>query len=157
MQNRQSKNKAEVMDDINLSIIQRLWDGRMPYADIAKELGITTNTVRNRVNKMKAEGILQIIGLVDPKAIKGAQSALVTFKVEVDKADEALKQISEIKGVVSAAAVSGSFDIVAVVFFNESYSHEHFLFKELVKVKGLKDVETHIVLKSVNWQLRYAL
>ncbi len=149
--------KSIVLDEINLAIVRHLWNGRRPYAEIAKELGVTTNTVRNRVNRMTKAGVLQIIGLVDPRAIKGHYSAFLTFQVEPDKAEQALEQIGAMKAVVAAACVSGRFDIIAVAFFNEECSHERFIFEELVKVEGLKSVETHFVIKSVNWQLRYVL
>jgi len=147
--------KSETMDEINLAIVRHLWNGRKPYAEIAEELGITTNTVRNRVNKMIEAGILQIIGLVDPDAIQGHCSAVLTIQVELDKIDSALQQIGAMQGVVASAAVSGSVDIIAVCFFNEENSHEKFLFDKLVKVEGVKSVETHFVVKSANWQLRY--
>lgn len=147
--------KSEIMDETNLAIVRHLWNGRKPYAEIAKELGITTNTVRNRVNEMMEAGILQIIGLVDPDAIKGHYSAMLTIQVEFDKIESALHQIAAMKGVVAAAAMSGSFDIFALGFFNEENSHDKFIFEELVKVEGVKSVETHFVIKSVHWQLRY--
>ena len=152
-----TKSNPKTLDEINLNIVRHLWDGRKAYADIAKDLGVTTNTVRNRVNRMLEDGTLQIIGLVDPKAIKGHYSAFVTFQVEFNKIETALAQIGAMKEVVAAIAVSGSFDIIAACFFNEEYNHERFIFEELQKVDGIKSVETHFTIKDVNWQLRYVL
>jgi Lrp/AsnC family transcriptional regulator, regulator for asnA, asnC and gidA len=149
--------KSKSLDETNLAIVRRLWDGRKPYAEIAEELGVTTNTVRNRVNRMMEDGALQIIGLVDPKAIKGHYSAFVTFQMEFDKIEAALEQIGAMRGVVAAMAVSGSFDIIAACFFNEEFNHERFIFEELQKVEGIRSVETHFTIKDANWQLRYVL
>ena len=145
------------LDDTNLAIVRNLWDGRKPYAEIAKDLGITTNTVRRRVNDLTEAGILQIIGLVDPKAVARHRSAFMGFKVEPDKVDQALNQIGQMKGVVMAGWVSGRFDVMAVVFFNQEHSHERFVLEELRKVEGLLAVETFYVERGVNWQLRYVL
>ncbi|MCF8070563.1 MAG: Lrp/AsnC family transcriptional regulator [Desulfobacterales bacterium] len=149
--------RSMVIDEIDLEIVRHLWDGRKPYADIASKLGVTTNTVRNRVNKMIEASVLEIIGLIEPKAIAGHYAAFVTFKVDPAKVAKALEQICEIKGVNGVACVSGGFDIVADVLFNEEYTHEKFLFEELPKVEGLKSIETHFVVKSINWQTRYVL
>ena len=46
------------LDEINLGIVRHLWNGRKPYAEIAKDLGITTTTVRRRVNRLQKKGIL---------------------------------------------------------------------------------------------------
>ena len=145
------------LDETNLAIVRHLWNGRKPYAEIAKDLGITTTTVRRRVNSLLEAGILQIIGLVDPKAVAEHRSAFMAFKVEPEKVNQALLQIGRMKGVVMAAWVSGRFDVMAVVFFNRDYSHEKFVLEELPQVDGLLAVETFYVEKGVNWQLRYVL
>ena len=149
--------KLKAVDELNLDIIRHLWNGRKPYAEIANELGITTNTVRNRVNKLKKDGVLQIIGLVDPSAVPGHYSAFMAFKVETHKLAQALEQIGNMKGVVMAGCVNGRYDIMALAFFNEEYTHEKFVFEELSKVDGVIGVETFYVVRGVHWQLRYVL
>jgi Lrp/AsnC family transcriptional regulator for asnA, asnC and gidA len=67
------------LDDTDLEIIRNLWDGRTPYSDIAERVGLTTNTVRNRVNRILESGVLQIIGLVSPGAIEGHHSAFIVL------------------------------------------------------------------------------
>ena len=149
--------KPNIMDEINLAIVRHLWDGRKPYAEIAQELGITTNTVRNRVNRLIEAGVLQVIGLVDPEALPGHSSGLVAFKVRPDKVEQALEEIGRMKNVVAATYVSGRYDILAIVFFNEEHNHQRFIFQEITKVEGIVSVETFFSMKAVNWQLRYVL
>ena len=144
-------------DETDLAIIRHLWDGRTPFSEIAKELGITTNTVRARVNKLIDNGVLQIIGLVDPDAVPGHSSAIMGFRVKPEVAQKAVKQIGKLKGVVTAGCVTGRFDIMALVFFNDKHTHRDFIFNELAKVDGLVSVETFFVMDAVNWQLRYVL
>ena len=57
------------IDQISLSIIEHLRDGRKSYKKIAVQLSLSENTVRTRVHKLIEEGILEISGLVDPEAI----------------------------------------------------------------------------------------
>jgi Lrp/AsnC family transcriptional regulator for asnA, asnC and gidA len=144
-------------DDIDLAIIRHLWDGRKPFSKIAKEIGITTNTVRARVNKLIENGVLQIIGLVDPQAVPGHYSAIIGLKAEPKKVKQMVEKIGKLKGVVTVASVSGRFDIMAVVFFNEKHSHRDFIFNELAKLDGVISVETFFTMDAVNWQLRYVL
>jgi Lrp/AsnC family transcriptional regulator for asnA, asnC and gidA len=145
------------LDDTDMEIIRNLWDGRTPYSDIAERVGLTTNTVRNRVNRMLKSGVLQIIGLVDPGAIEGHHSAFIGFKVLPDSVSSALKGISEMRGVVGAATVSGRFDIMAVVLFNETFSYKRFLEEELQNIPGLLSTETFFVVGGREFQLRYVL
>jgi Lrp/AsnC family transcriptional regulator for asnA, asnC and gidA len=144
-------------DDTDLAIIRHLWNGRTPFSKIAKELGITTNTVRARVNKLVDNGVLQIIGLVDPDAVPSHSSAIMAFKIKPKVSQKAVKQIGELNGVVMAGCVSGRFDIMALVFFNAQYTHRDFVFNELAKVEGIVSVETFFKMDAVNWQMRYVL
>lgn len=146
-----------MMDDIDMKIITHLWDGRTPFRKISKEVGVTTNTVRTRVNRLIKDGILQIIGLVDPFAIPGHSSAFVGFKLEAKKVQEATEQIRKLKGAVVVAGVSGRFNVIASFMFNDKYTYRDFLFQELVKVEGLITIETFFVVDAKNFNLRYVL
>lgn len=145
------------LDNTDMDIIRNLWDGRTPYRDIAERVGLTTNTVRNRANRMLENGVLQIIGLVDPGAIEGHHSAFIGFKILPQDLSSALEHISSMKGVVGAATVSGRFDVMAVVMFNQEYNYNRFLEEELQNIPGLLSTETFFVVGGKDFQLRYVL
>jgi Lrp/AsnC family transcriptional regulator, regulator for asnA, asnC and gidA len=146
-----------ILDEHDLKIIQNLWNGRTPYKDVAKKVGLTTNTVRNRVNRMLESGVLQIISLVNPAALENHQSAWIGFKVLPQNANTSLEAVCTLKGVVGAASVSGRFDIMAIVMFNKEHSYQRFLEEELKKVNGLLSSETFFVIGGETFQLRYVL
>ena len=143
------------VDSTDLMIIRNLWDGRTSFTEIASELGIATNTVRNRVQAMKDSGALQIIGLVNPEAIEGHQAAYIGFNLLPEKGRVAIEQIESLAGVVSATVVSGRFDVMAVVMFNKKHSYRRFIDEELTKVEGLTGTETFFVVPGESFQLRY--
>ncbi len=145
------------IDKYDLEIVRNLWDGRTPYSDIADKVGLTTNTVRNRVNRMLDDGVLQIISLIDPTALEGHQSAFIAFKVIPQRARQALEKIYTLKGVVGATMVSGQFDIMAVIMFNEEHPYERFLEEELPMVEGVLSTETFFSIGGKDFQLRYVL
>lgn len=149
--------KKKKIDGKDLEIVRLLWDGRTPYSDIAEKVGLTTNTVRARANRMIKEGILQVIGLVDPAAIPGHSSAFIGIKAEANKIDQVAKQFMKLKGVVISARVSGRFDVMATVMFNESCPYSDFISQELVKVKGIISIETFFVVEGEQFNLRYVL
>lgn len=145
------------LDKTDIEIVRSLWDGRTPYSTIAEKVGLTTNTVRKRVNKMLEENVLQIISLINPTAIEGHLSAFIGFKLIPQNVHKALDQVSSMKGVVGAAKVSGRFDIMAVVMFNDEHSYNRFIEEELPKVEGLLSSETFFVIGGETFQLRYVL
>ena len=145
------------IDKCDVEIIRNLWNGRTPYQEIAKKVGLTTNTVRKRVNRMLQNGALQIISLVNPVAVENHQAAFMGFRVLPQNTAAALTTISGLKGVVGAATVSGRFDIMAIVMFNEEHSYKRFVEEEMQKVEGLLSSETFFVIGGKTFQLRYVL
>ena len=45
------------IDPINLSIVKHLRDGRRSFRDIAKDLSVSENTIRSRVQKLTDAGV----------------------------------------------------------------------------------------------------
>ncbi|MCF7945528.1 MAG: Lrp/AsnC family transcriptional regulator [Spirochaetia bacterium] len=147
------------IDETNKAIIKQLLDGRKPYSAIADELSITENTVRSRVNKLIEEGVLQITGLVDPETIPGLQVCVMGIKLKTMDLGGKAREISRLKGVISAAVVTGRYDLLVNVLLNEDeeYSLIDFFTKELVKVAEIQNVETFVVYESHNLQVPYIL
>jgi Lrp/AsnC family transcriptional regulator for asnA, asnC and gidA len=145
------------IDETDLTIIRALWDGRKPFKEIADKMGLAVNTVRNRVQRMQDSGALQIIGLINPEAVEYHSAAYIGFKIRPSKAQEAIRRIGELKGVVTATVVSGRFDVMAVVMFNKEHSYRRFLDEELSSVDGLLGTETFFVVPGETFQLRYVL
>ena len=103
------------IDDTNKEIIKKLLDGRKAFSAIADELDITENTVRSRVNKMVDEGILKISGLVDPTLIPGLQIIMMGVKMKTLDLEHKAEEFSRLRGVVSAAVVTGRYDLMVEV------------------------------------------
>lgn len=85
------------------------------------------------------------------------QAAFMGFRVLPQNTAAALTTISGLKGVVGAATVSGRFDIMAIVMFNEEHSYKRFVEEEMQKVEGLLSSETFFVIGGKTFQLRYVL
>ncbi len=59
------ENKMIKIDQIDLKILGELQrDGRAAFTDIAWMLDVSEGTVRNRVNRMTKENILQFVGMI---------------------------------------------------------------------------------------------
>jgi Lrp/AsnC family transcriptional regulator for asnA, asnC and gidA len=145
------------LDSTDLKIIRNLWDGRTPYGKIADKIGLTTNTVRSRVNRMIKSSAVEIKCLVNPYMLEHHQSAIIGFKVLPEQSKKALQSITGLKGVVIAARVAGRFDIVALMLFNDAFTYETFIKKEIPKVEEIQAMETFFAFGSENFQLRYVL
>lgn len=147
------------IDDTNKDIIRSLRDGRKPYSAVADELGITENTVRSRVNKLLDEGVFSITGLVDPEKVPGMQVVMMGVKLKTMELDRKAAEFCSLRGVFSAAVVTGRYDLIVqlVLSEEEGLSLLDFFKYELVKVAEILEVETFVVYQSHNFWVPYKL
>ncbi len=143
------------IDDINIDIIRELREGKKSFKRIADKLGITENTVRARVNRLQEEGVLEICGLVDPATLPGHRVVIVGIKLSAMNLVDKGKEISKLKGVISASVVTGRYDLMVTVLFNKEFDLLEFYTEEISKIEGINSVETFVVYKSYNLKIPY--
>jgi Lrp/AsnC family transcriptional regulator for asnA, asnC and gidA len=143
------------IDELNISIIRHLQDGRKSYKSIAEDLGVSENTVRSRVGKLEKEGVLNIAGVVDPEAIPLHRVVMVGVKLNTMDLVKKGEEFSRIRGVVSVSVVTGRFDLILIVLLKEEFGLLEFYTQEVSKLDGVQSVETFVVYKSYNLKVPY--
>ncbi len=93
--------KIDNVDKNLLNIIQAEFPlSREPFAALGPRLSVNCNEVIERIERLKAEGIIRLIGPVFNPRRLGYQTTLVGMKVSVERLDEA-EQIVSIHPMVS--------------------------------------------------------
>jgi DNA-binding Lrp family transcriptional regulator len=102
------------MDELDreiLSILRR--DARTPYTEIAERVGTSEGTVRNRVEGMVEDGVIERFTVTTRTGnVKAMIEISVTMDVNTDEVGERLAEWEEVDFVWQ---VSGEDDIVLVV------------------------------------------
>ena len=145
------------IDEINIAIIKHLRDGRKAFKVIADELGVTENTIRSRVNKMKRDGVLDIVGMMDPEVVSRHRVAIVGIKLNNMDLVKKGEEFSKLKGVVSVGVVTGRFDLIVTILSKEGFGLLEFYTEEVSRIKGVQSAETFVVYKSFNLKVPYVL
>jgi Lrp/AsnC family transcriptional regulator for asnA, asnC and gidA len=145
------------IDSINIAIIRHLRNGRESFKKIAKDLGVSENTVRGRVNHLIAEGVLNITGLVNPEKLPGHKTVIIGVKLSTMNLLNKAKEFSRLKGVVSACVVTGRFDIILTVLFSKEFRLLDFISEEVSKIEEIQSIETFVVFKGYNMMVPYLL
>lgn len=145
------------IDDTNISILRHLKDGRKSFKRIADDLAITENTVRSRVNKLTEEGILQFSGAVQVDVLDGHNLLYLGVKLKSMELQKKAEEFSRLRGVVSAAIVTGRYDIILQVLLGPGYSLLEFITEQVARVEDVQTVESYIVYKGYNLKVPYIL
>lgn len=149
--------KTSLMDEMNIEIIRHLSDGRKTFKKIAQSLGVAENTVRARVTRLIDHGILRVAAIVDPSEMPGHYSAYVGINTVPDLSAQIAKELGKLQGVIASVCVTGRFDIMLLILFNEDYTMDRFMFDELPTIQGITKVEQFHIFKGYNHRCRYVL
>ncbi|MGD8344993.1 MAG: Lrp/AsnC family transcriptional regulator [Desulfobacterales bacterium] len=145
------------IDKTNLAIIKHLRNGRKSYQKIARQLALSENTVRTRVQKLMEEGILDISGVINPESIEGHRVVIVGVKLQSMDLVNKGKEFSKLKGVVSVSVVTGRFDLILMVLLKPGFGLLEFYTEEVSRIKDVQSVETFVVYKSYHLKVPYVL
>lgn len=104
-----------MIDDIDRAIIEQLQtDGRMPYSQIGQLVGLSDAATRQRVNRLTANGVIDIVAVTDPKRVGLAFSAMLGVTVSGDVRKVAA-EIGALERAVYVIIATGRFDVLAEV------------------------------------------
>lgn len=145
--------KAETtVDDLDFDILKLLQvDGRMSYADIARTLGVSLGTARNRIARLSEDGTLQVIGRADPYRIGFLSPAEIQIVVQSSYSiDGVAAQIAEFPEVSYLAMVTGDFDLVVDVMCRDR-DHLTGLITRMRAIPGVTGIKTEIILRIYKW------
>jgi Lrp/AsnC family transcriptional regulator, regulator for asnA, asnC and gidA len=145
---------APALDPIDHAIIRLLQqDGRRPYTQLAKEVGLSEAAVRQRVQRLLDQGTMQIVAVTDPLQLGLARQAMIMIRVEGDVrrvADE-LEKIDQVDYLVLTA---GSVDLIAEVVVSDDESLLELLNDKIRSVPGVVGTETimYLALRKQTYQ-----
>ena len=144
------------IDDTDLQIIKILTtDGRTPFAQIAKRLGVSTGMIRQRYHRLVQDGVLQIVAVTNPLLMGFTTMAHIGVKVNLNRLEEIADEIASFEEVVYLVLVTGSYDLCIEVVCRDNEHLIEFLTKKLHAIEGVKDTETFLYLRIAkeiyNW------
>ena len=135
------------LDDVDKRIIEQLQqDGRRPYTQIAPAVGLSEAAVRQRVQRLIDSGVMQIVGVTDPKMVGYGRQAMIGLSVEGDtrKIADAVAALDEVVYVVLTA---GSLDILVEVVVKDDEGLLDLLNNKIRTIEGVRDTETFMYLR----------
>lgn len=91
-------------------------NAREPAASLARKLGIARSTLQERIARLEREGLIKgyTVRLSDEAATKNFR-AVVMIEADAKQGDRVTAELKKVSEVRSLAAVSGVYDMMAVV------------------------------------------
>jgi Lrp/AsnC family transcriptional regulator for asnA, asnC and gidA len=133
---------SQSLDETDRALIHLLQrDGRRPYTQLAKEVGLSEAAVRQRVQRMLDNETMQIVAVTDPLQLGLNRQAMVLIRVNGDVREVAdqLEQIDEVDYLVVTA---GSVDLLAEVVVSDDDALFSLLNDKIRQIPGVLSTET---------------
>ncbi|RYY27482.1 MAG: Lrp/AsnC family transcriptional regulator [Chitinophagaceae bacterium] len=142
------KNISSELDELDFSILSCLQqDGRMSFTVIAQKLEVSIGTIRTRFNRLKDDGIINIVGRVDPEKVGFSSYAHIAIYVQPATLKESVaKQIAKKPEVSFLAMTSGEYDLEVDVMCRNNNHLMNFV-NEISSIKGVNQTKPTIYFK----------
>ena len=140
----------ESLDDADLAIINALQnDGRVAFAQIAEQLGVSPGMIRQRYSRLVEEGFLKVVAITNPMRMGYEAMAMIGIRAEGSKLLDVAEKISKLEEVIYMVISSGRFDIFAEVVCRDHADLLRFITEKLSTIEGVRESESFMHLKIV--------
>jgi len=137
-----------ILDSLDQELVRLLEKDALQTSEaLARQLCVSSATVRRRLKRLKQSGVLHITALVDPNKMGVPVIAIIAMNIMHDKLELTSQLLSSKPEVRFLSTTTGRFDIIACAWFHSTEELTNFLQKDLAEVPGLKDTETFICLQ----------
>ncbi|MFH1257890.1 MAG: Lrp/AsnC family transcriptional regulator [Candidatus Micrarchaeota archaeon] len=139
------------MDETDIKLLKLLQaNSRQKLQALAKELGVSEGTVRNRIAKLEEEkAILQYTALVDPKKLGYNAVAYVGVSVEPLKFLSVLEELSRVEDIHSLSTCTGEHTIIFEVWKKDAEEITKFMEEKISKIGGISKLSPNIVVEQL--------
>ncbi len=142
------------MDKLDFEIIKKLIDdSRIPFSTISSELGVSTDTIIRRYNKLKETGAIKPTINVD--IFKLGYGVRVWYMISLMRqtdSTETVNEITKIQDTIRVVKAVGDYDLLVIAAVKD-FRHMFDIGRELKKIKGVLKIEARQYLPSNDIQL----
>ena len=141
----------QVLDDRDrriLMLVQR--DAKMPQAEIARRVKLSTAAVNERLRKLENAGFIRrYVAVVDPKAVGAPVAAFVEVFIEHPRFEPAfIERVLAVDEVQECHHITGEFSLLLKVRVRDMEALQELLIHRINGLEGVRQTRTVIVLST---------
>ena len=138
--------RAASLDDLDRAILEaHQEDVFFSYRELAEKRGVTEATVRNRVRRLKASGVMDLVLVMNPYKIGYPTFTIIGIKLGNGASpDDVVSTLLAMPGISSVVMVTGRFDLLAWYVCRDLEEYRLFVTEELRDVPGVDAIESFV-------------
>jgi Lrp/AsnC family leucine-responsive transcriptional regulator len=151
--------KLDRLDARILAALQQ--DGRRSVVELSEQVGLSGTPCARRIKLLEQAGVIQgYAAIVDPARLGLNVQAFVEVKLEQhtdERVEQFKREVAALDAVVSCHAITGEYDFMLHVVAADLDALSNVVLKKLVKIVGVRDVHSSIVLDTIKRSVRVPL
>lgn len=117
-------------------------DGRAPFVELGRRLGLSEKTVRNRVSALLASDVIRIIGLTDPRMLGFEAIAMLGLTTDpAVPASQIAAEIAGIKDVDYVVVTTGRYSIMVEILASDAERLRQVIERQIGPIAGVRSME----------------
>lgn len=142
------KNPNKPIDHLDFKMIALLQkDGRLSNIEIAKKVGTSEATVRNRLKRLIEEGYIQIVAVANPFKLGFEITGDLYIHAEMKKIDDVTKELKKLNELWYIVMTTGETNINAEFIVKSREDLNDLIFKKISRIDGVLRTEVSIIMK----------
>lgn len=144
------KNSQPVTDDLDRAIIAQFQrDGRLANREVARRLGVSEGTIRQRLRKLEEAGAVRFDVVTDPACEGIRYFAFLRLAVSPDRLENVLEVCAALPELWYVAATAGRFNLIAVMSTVDAQAALRVIHREIEVLAGVVEVDVRPMLGIV--------
>lgn len=146
------------LDETDRRLIEVLHqNARQSHQAIASALGVSEGTVRTRLKRLEADGVIRITTIQNIEALEESAFAYLWITCDRTKLREIGEALAAESLVGFVASILGRADLLAIVFQPSPAALVAFVDDVVKQLPGVLDVRTEPILRLVKNDVRWGL
>lgn len=139
------------LDDVDRELIRLLEsDGRAPFAKLGAELGLSTDAVSARYKRLEAEGVVRVIGVVNP-AMLGYRTIASLAIAAYNDVPRLIERLCERPEITFLATARGTFNLMGEIVAPDSETLVELAYDVVPSLGRVEQVEVWDFLRVHKW------
>ena|SRR5688572_3730409 len=150
------------LDRLDARLLHELQkDGRRTVVELAEAIGLSTTPCARRIRQLEANGVVTgYAAVIDPARLGLSVQAFIQVKL-AQHGDETVahfeRELDKLEEVIGCYATTGEHDFLLHVVAADLEALGNIVLKKLLKIPGVRDVHSSIVLDTIKRSLRMPL
>ncbi len=139
------------VDQIDLKILEKLREnGRIPFGEIQKEIGVSIDTIARKYHRLRKHGIIKITTLINAERLGYSGILFTRIKLASHRdIDLALRSLIKIPDIYAIVELSGYYDLRVFILIRD-INHLLEMQQKISNIPSFKEAETILVRESVS-------